>query len=119
MSKRFFFKVVMLHIKLKGMERRVKFAVHFTLRKFHTVDIWYQFLTVREKLVPILHVFHTNISHFVKNAHVVKLYVAYMRILHPPKKKKKKKICCIFAFDSNSSHAWHHFIIGAVLTGYR
>ena len=67
----------MLHIKLKGMERRVKFAVHFTLREFHTVDIWYQFVTVREKLVPILHVFHTS-----ENAHVVKLYVAYMRILH-------------------------------------
>ena len=55
---------------------------HFTLRKFHTVKNWYQFLTAREKLVPIRHVFHINISHFVKNARVVKLYVAYMRILH-------------------------------------
>ena len=43
---------------------------------------WYQFFTACEKLVPIRHVFHTNISHFVKNALIVKLYVAYMRILH-------------------------------------
>ena len=46
---------------------------HFTLRKFHAVKNWYQFLTAREILVPIRHVFHTNISHFVKNAHAVTL----------------------------------------------
>ena len=56
-------------------------TANFTIRKFHTVENWYQFLTAREKLVPIRHVLHTNISYFVKNAHVVKLYVAYMRIL--------------------------------------
>ena len=62
---------------------------------------WYQFLTACEKMVPIRHAFHTNISHFVKNAHVVNFYVAYMRILHinsPPPPKSA-------AFDSNSSHA--------------
>ena len=57
-------------------------AAKITLCKFHVVKNWYQFLTAREKLVPMRHVFHTNISHFVKNAHVVKLYVAYMRFLH-------------------------------------
>ena len=45
-----------------------------------------QFFTAREELVPIRHIFHTNISHFVKFAHVVKLYVAYMRNLHIDKK---------------------------------
>ena len=55
-------------------------------RIFHTSQFSH-----REKLVPIPHVFRTNISHFVKNAHIVKFYVAYMRILHidkippPPK----------------------------------
>ena len=37
--------------------------------------------TTREKLVPIRHVLHT----LMKNAHVVKLYVAFMRTLIPPK----------------------------------
>ena len=71
-------------------------------RKFHTVKNWYQFFTSREKLVPIRHIFHTNISHFVKFAHVVKLYVdlAYMRNLHID-----------FAFDSNSSHICQDFIM--------
>ena len=59
----------------------------------------YQFLTAREKLLPIGHVFHTNISHFVKNAYEVKFYVAHMRILHidkiPPSLPH-------FAFDFNS-----------------
>ena len=58
----------------------------FTFRKFHTVENWYQFFTAREELVPIHHIFHTDISHFVKFAHVVKLYVAYMRNLHIDKK---------------------------------
>ena len=87
-------------------------------RKFYTLQIshhenWYQFLTACEKLVPIQHVFHTNISHFVKNAHVVKLYVGYVRILHIDKIPPKS---AAFAFDSNSSHVWHYFITGAVLT---
>ena len=77
---------------------------------------WCQFLTAREKLAPIRHVFHTNISHFVKNAHVGKLYVAYMRIFHIDKTPPN---LLQFASDSNYSHAWHDFITGAVLTGYR
>ena len=37
-------------------------------RNFHIPKIshrenWYQIFTAREKLVPICHVFHTNISH--------------------------------------------------------
>ena len=58
----------------------------FTLREFHTVKNWYQFLTTREKMVPIRHVFHTNISLFVKNAQEVELYEAYLRILYIDKK---------------------------------
>ena len=88
----------------------------FTLSKFYTVKNWYHFLTSCEKLVPIRHVIHTNISQFVKNACVVKLYVAYMRILHIAKILPD---LLHLAFDSNSSHAWRDFVIGAVLTGYR
>ena len=29
---------------------------------------WYQFLTARAKLLPIRHIFHTNISHFVNKS---------------------------------------------------
>ena len=46
-----------------------------------------------KKLVSKRHIFHTNISHFVKFAHLVKLYVAYMRNLHID--KKNTQICCI------------------------
>ena len=60
-------------------------------------------ISYREKLVPIRHVFHTNIVHFVKLAHLEKLYAAHMRILHidriPPN-------LLHFAFDSNSSYIW-------------
>ena len=73
----------------------------FTLSKFHAVKNWYHFLTSREKLVPIRHVIHTNISHFAKNACVVKLYVAYIRILHTAKIPPD---LLHLAFDSNSSH---------------
>ena len=66
----------------------------FTFRKFHTVNNWYQFFTAREEFVPMRHIFHTNISHFVKFAHVVKIYVAYMRNLHIDK-KNPTQICCI------------------------
>ena len=51
--------------------------------------------------------FPTNISHFVKFAHVVKLYVAYMRNLHIDKMHSKS---AAFAFDSNSSHICQDFI---------
>ena len=52
-------------------------------RKFHTSHILHgeklvpipHTHTAIEILVPIRHVFHTNISLFVINAHVVKLYV--------------------------------------------
>ena len=50
-------------------------------RKFHTSKISHREKMVliphsAWKIVPIRHVFYTNISHFVKSAHVVKLYVA-------------------------------------------
>ena len=61
------------------------------------------------------HLFYTSM-HFVKNAHVVKLYVTYVRILHIDKIPSN---LLHFAFDSNSSHVWHYFITGAVLTSYR
>ena len=79
---------------------RLCLTVNFTLCKFHTVKNWYHFLTVREKLVPIIHVFHTNISHFVKNAHVVKLYAAFKRILHIDKipLPKSAAFCIQFQF---------------------
>ena len=76
-------------------------------RKFHTVKNWYQFFTAREKMVPIRYMFHTNISHFVNFAHVVKLYVAYMRNFHIDKIQPKS---AVFAFDSNSSHTCEDFI---------
>ena len=69
---------------------------------------WYQCFTAREELVPIRHIFHTNISHFVKFAHVVKLYVAYMRNLHIDKKNTPNLLD--FAIDSNSSHICQDFI---------
>ena len=74
-------------------------------RKFHTVKNWYQ---ACEKLVPIRHIFHTNISHFVKFAHVVKLYVACKCNLHID---KIPPYLLHFAFDSNSSHIYKDFIM--------
>ena len=56
---------------------------------------WYQFFTAREKFVPIRHIFYANISRFVKFAHVVKLYVAYMRNLHVDKILPKSAAFCI------------------------
>ena len=74
-------------------------------RKFHISQVSHC-----EKLVPIRHIFHTNISHFVKFAHVVKLYVAYMRNLHIDKIAPPPPILLHFAFDSNSSHICQDFI---------
>ena len=37
--------------------------LNFTLRKFHDVKNWYQFLTALKAMVPIRHGFHINISH--------------------------------------------------------
>ena len=34
----------------------------------------------REKLVPIRHIFRTNIFHFVKSTHKVNFHIEYMRI---------------------------------------
>ena len=62
---------------------------------------WYQFFTACEELVPIRHIFNTNISHFVKFAHVVKLYEAYMRNLTSIKTHPN---LLHFAIDSDSSH---------------
>ena len=61
-----------------------------------------KYFTGREELVPLRHIFHTNISHFVKFAHVVKLYIACMRNLHIDKKNTSNLLH--FAIDSNSSH---------------
>ena len=80
---------------------------NFTFRKFYTVKNRYKFLRAREKLVPVRHIFHTNISHFVKFAHVVKLYVACMRNLHRDKIAPKS---AAFAFDSNSSNICQNII---------
>ena len=80
-------------------------------RKFHISQnshCWYQFFTAREELVPMGHIFHTNISHFVKFAHVLKLYVAYMRNLRIDKKNTPNLLH--FAIDSNSSHICQDFI---------
>ena len=41
-------------------------------RKFHISQISHC-----EELVPIRHIFHTNISHFVKFVHLVKIYLLY------------------------------------------
>ena len=41
---------------------------NFTLRKFHVVKNWYQFLTAREGLVAIRLGFHTNISHVLEKS---------------------------------------------------
>ena len=48
-----------------------------------------------KKFVPIRLIFHTNSSHFVKFAQVVKLYVAYMRNLHINKILPKSAAFCI------------------------
>ena len=77
---------------IRYVEPQILHFANFTL---------YQFFTAREKLVPIRHIFHTNISHFVKFAHVVKIYVAYMRNLHIDKNTPN---LLHFAIDSNSSH---------------
>ena len=71
-------------------------------RKFHISQISHC-----EELVPIGHIFHTNISHFVKFAHVVKIYVAYMRNLLIDKKRPN---LLHFAIDSNSSYIRQDFI---------
>ena len=77
-------------------------------RKFHISQISHcEFFPAREELVPIRHIFHTNISHFVKFAHEVKLYVAYMRNLHIDIKHPKS---AAFSIDSNSSHICQDFI---------
>ena len=80
--------ITILYDSIPGVERDVE------PQKFHTENKWYQFFTAREELVPIRHIFHTNISHFVKFAHVVKLYVAYMRNFHIDKKHPKSAAFC-------------------------
>ena len=56
---------------------------------------------------------HLNVAEpFVKNAHVVKFCVIFIRILHID---KIPPTLLYFAFDSNFSHAWHNFIIFGAL----
>ena len=66
-------------------------------------------------MVPIRHIFYTNLSHFVKFAQVVLLYVAYMRILHideiPP---KSAAFCFRFQFFTYMAGFYN-----VVQTGYR
>ena len=68
---------------------------------------WYQFLTAREELVSIRHGFHTIFLTCERNTHVVKFHVVIMHIPHVDKIPTK---LLHFAFDSNSSHAYHNFI---------
>ena len=56
---------------------------------------WCEFLTAREKLVPIRHIFRTNISHSVKNAHEVKFNIANMSFPHIDKISLKFAALCI------------------------
>ena len=90
-----------ISLRIRAVWSEPCWTANFTFRKFYTVKNWYKFLRAREKLVPVRHIFHTNISHFVKFAHVVKLYVACMRNLHRDKIAPKS---AALAFDSNSSH---------------
>ena len=89
-------------------------------RKFHISQISHSeklvpILTAREELVPIRHIFHTNISHFVKCAHEVKSYVAYMRNLHIDKIPPKSVAFCMqFQFFTFLSGFYN-----VVQTGYR
>ena len=57
------------------------------------------------QFVIVVFPYHTHLLFFVKNAHEVKLYVAYMRILHIDKIPPPPPNLLHFAFDSNSSHA--------------
>ena len=87
----------------------------FHISQIHTVTNWYQFFTAREKLVPLGHIFYTNISHFAKFAHIVKLYEAYMRNLHIDRLPPKSAAFCIrFQFFRYMSGFYN-----VVQTGYR
>ena len=91
------------------VEPQISHLANFTLWKN-----WYQFFTAREKLVPIRHIFHTNISHFVNFAHVVKLFVAYMRNPHIDKIHPKSAAFCIrfqfFTYILNSKRNAYYSI---------
>ena len=78
-------------------------------RKFHISQI-----SQCEELVK-RHIFHTNISHFVKFAHVVKLYVAYMRNLHIDKIHPKSAAFCI----RSQFFTYMSGFYNVVQTGYR
>ena len=86
-----------------------------TLRKFHNVNKWYQFLTAREKLVPIRHIFHT----MSLNTYEVKFYIANMRIPHiknyPPPSSKKNLLHSAFESCSSQSCHWHQFFISVMM----
>ena len=63
-SKRFYYQNC-LELGWGCVEPHISHFAKFTLKN------WYKFFTAREKLVPMRHTFHTNISHFEKFAHVV------------------------------------------------
>ena len=51
------------------------------ISNFVNITLW-KLVPTREILVSIRHIFRTNISHFVKNTHEVKIHIAYVRIPH-------------------------------------
>ena len=53
----------MYFLRWANTARKHCWTINYTLRKFHAVKKWYEFLTAREELVAIRHGFHTNISH--------------------------------------------------------
>ena len=65
----------------------------FSLRKFHTVRNWYQFLAAHEKLVPIRHIIRTTISRLVK-IHTKSNFIwhtcVFLTLITPP----PPPICC-------------------------
>ena len=90
---------------------------HISLSQIsHCEENWYQFFTARKVLVPICHIFHTYISHFVKFAQVVKLYLAYMRKHHIDKNTPN---LLHFAIDSNSLHSITWFNQIKLLKGHK
>ena len=91
--------------------------------EFHTVKNWYQFLTAREKLVPIRHTFRTNVSHFVNNTHKVKFHLAFLRIPHIDKTAPQISCICIrfqfFTFLSLTSVTVKYQSFTSVITWYQ
>ena len=66
----------------------------FSIRKFHAEKNWYQFLPAREELVPSRQAFHTKLLTFERKTHVVKFYVAIIRVPHIDKIAPKAAVFC-------------------------